>query len=1011
MTDHRALYLVIDLIPFQRGIGYWKFNTQLLKNQEFVTKINQEIDLTIGGLSGKPMIDQWEVLKRRLKETAVEFSRTKSIEDKLIIAQLSEKVNDYESQLPLNKDEDKLLDETKAELEEKAMERTRSIMFRSKVQWHEEGEKSSKYFFSLEKARYNAKTCYKMLLEDGSEVQDPDRILQEQRKFYQELYDIDQDVQFSLVNHTDILVPMQIRESQNQQLEFIDLEKAIKSMNNNKTPGQDGLPIDFYKVFWVKIKEIFYGMMLEVYEKERLHSTARKGILNLIPKANKDTRVIKNLRPITLLNTDYKIIEKAIANKMIPALEHIIHKDQRGFMKERRISVNIRKMLDIIHQVEQEDIEAVIMSLDFVKCFDKCSFSILHGSLNFFEFGHIVKEWTKILYKDFSVKIQNNGNFSLPISIKKGVHQGGCCSSVYFLVIAEILAISLRNNESIEGISIQQIRNILNQFADDMDIFSLCSKESLQAIHQELADFRQQSGFTVSYEKTTLYRIGSLRHANAMMYDMDQYTWSNEDITVLGVTIAHNDLVQKNFEPLVAKAKEVLNRWYNRGLSLIGKTQVVNTLVASLFVYKMMVLPSIPPHTIKIMENIFRDYLWKGKKAKISLQNLQAPKSEGGLNLVDLRRKDISLKATWPTILYGEDDYAKIVYSIMRCETMGADIWRCSLLACDVKIMKIKSDFWSDVLKSWCQFNFNNNFRIENQLLWYNSNIRIRNRPFFWADVYQMGLKYVSQLFYQKNFKSEQMVQEEYGLNQMRYNSLKSALPGQWKDFFLSHEKEEYFPVPPHKYDQLIVMGHKGVASKVYGYLAEDISILFPKYYKWDQDLGVGEMEDILDFQRGFKDMYKVTNVTKFRSFQFRMLQRGLVTNIQLQKWGLITSNLCSFCNESPETIKHLFMECRCTQELWTKVKNLLTERFNINYEVLSFKDIVFNRINKTRAGHIANFICLVVKQFIYSQRCLKGELHFQFFYRKLNTLERIEKYIAIKNNKLGLHVKKWGVT
>ena len=111
-------------------------------------------------------------------------------------------------------------------------------------------------------------------------------------------------------------------------------------------------------------------MMLENFEEESLHRTAREGILNLIPKANKDTRHVKNLRPITLLNTDYKIIEKAIANKMVPALKHIIHKDQRGFMKDRRISVNIRKLLDIIHHTKVEDLEAVVLSLDFVKCFD-----------------------------------------------------------------------------------------------------------------------------------------------------------------------------------------------------------------------------------------------------------------------------------------------------------------------------------------------------------------------------------------------------------------------------------------------------------------------------------------------------------------------------------------------------------------------------------------------------------------------------------------------------------------
>ena len=50
-----------------------------------------------------------------------------------------------------------------------------------------------------------------------------------------------------------------------------------------------------------------------------------------------------------------------------------------------------------MHQAEKEDLEAVVLSLDFVKYFDKCSFSILHSSLEFFGFGEIVKQWTKIL--------------------------------------------------------------------------------------------------------------------------------------------------------------------------------------------------------------------------------------------------------------------------------------------------------------------------------------------------------------------------------------------------------------------------------------------------------------------------------------------------------------------------------------------------------------------------------------------------------------------------------------
>ena len=79
-------------------------------------------------------------------------------------------------------------------------------------------------------------------------------------------------------------------------------------MKNNKTPGEDGIPVDFYKVFWKILKEPFFKMVSACYEENELHDSAKKGILNLIPKPNKDSRFIKNLRPITLLNTDYKII-------------------------------------------------------------------------------------------------------------------------------------------------------------------------------------------------------------------------------------------------------------------------------------------------------------------------------------------------------------------------------------------------------------------------------------------------------------------------------------------------------------------------------------------------------------------------------------------------------------------------------------------------------------------------------------------------------------------------------
>ena len=715
--------------------------------------------------------------------------------------------------------------------------------------------------------------------------------------------------------------------------------------------------------------------------------------------------MFKNLRPITLLNSDYKIIEKAIANKMLPALEHIIHTDQRGFMKNRRISVNIRKMLDIIHQANKEDLEAVVLSLDFVKCFDKCSFSILHGSLDFFEFGQIIKDWTKILYNDFTVKIQNNGFFSEQIPIKKGVHQGGCCSSVYFLVIAEILALALRNNEDIEGITFGDIRNLLNQFADDMDVFSRCTEKSVKAIFSELEQFRHQSGFTLSYEKTTLYRIGSLRFSDAQMYNLSEVAWSNQDINVLGVTIAHSDIVQKNYRTMVDKVRTILNAWYNRGLSLLGKIQVVNTLVASLFVYKMMVLPTIPDSVVKSLDNLIREFIWDGKKSKIAYNILQGPKELGGQKLVSLKLKDKALKATWPQILASEPEYAKLVYTIIRCTGIGDDIWRCRLNEKDIRGMKISSEFWRDVLVAWNSFNIHHDYRIENQLVWYNSDIRIKNKPVFWEDCYKKGLKYVAQLFENQQYKSDKEVWDEFGLTKLRYNSIKAAMPADYKNYFVNNPVMAYTPVSPSNFDKYMYTGN--LSSIVYKQAISDPTLVQDKHVKWGKDLGQDFSVNLQEFHKSFRDIYKLTNVSKYRSFQYRLMQRGLITNIQLCKWGIKSSDQCNLCKSAIESLTHLFVECDRVQVLWRETEQYIARRFKCQDMSFCAYNVLFDCIVPNKK-HVANFICLLTKQFIYRQRCLDGNTSFVALKREIEKVENIEKYIAIKNNKLSVHIKKW---
>ena len=168
----------------------------------------------------------------------------------------------------------------------------------------------------------------------------------------------------------------------------------------------------------------------------------------------------------------------------------------------------------------------------------------------------------------------------------------------------------------------------------------------------------------------------------------------------------------------------------------------------------MMVLPIIPKNIIRSLDNLVRDFLWNGSKSKIAYNILQNPKKQGGLNLVNIKHRDIALKATWPEILHQEEDYSKLVYGLMRCSALEEVIWKCNLDRNDVRSLNIKNQFWEDVLYSWCSYNKYQDFRIENQIIWRNSAIKIGGKTVFWKDTFDKGLVYVYQLFNNMNLKT-----------------------------------------------------------------------------------------------------------------------------------------------------------------------------------------------------------------------------------------------------------------
>ena len=119
-------------------------------------------------------------------------------------------------------------------------------------------------------------------------------------------------------------------------------------MDNGKSPGTDGFTVEFYRFFWPNIKNILIDSFKTALDSGELSIEQRRGIISLIPKKDKDLLFLKNWRPLTLLNCDYKILSTAIAAKYKLALEEVIHPNQSAFLQGRSISDTIRSISDII---------------------------------------------------------------------------------------------------------------------------------------------------------------------------------------------------------------------------------------------------------------------------------------------------------------------------------------------------------------------------------------------------------------------------------------------------------------------------------------------------------------------------------------------------------------------------------------------------------------------------------------------------------------------------------------
>ena len=248
-----------------------------------------------------------------------------------------------------------------------------------------------------------------------------------------------------------------------------------------------------------------------------------------------------------------------LAIRIKPSLTYIINEDQKGFLSNRRIHCNIRRMMDIVEHFNDCDEEpAAILQIYFRKCFDRIEISTLIEALKYFGFGETFIQWVKIIYNNAVSCVVNNGNFTNWISITRSVKQGGPCSAYFFLILAEVLAIELRESD-IKGVKIHSILKLLGQYADNIDLYLWGEKNNITNALKKIAEFEKHSGFQINYNKTALYKIGSLRKSDPKWYSKFNIDENVNQINVLGVDICEDKkkMIRINYENLTNKAQSI----------------------------------------------------------------------------------------------------------------------------------------------------------------------------------------------------------------------------------------------------------------------------------------------------------------------------------------------------------------------------------------------------------------------------------------------------------------------
>ena len=961
-TDHRGVLMKLKSFEVNRGPGYWKMNNSLLKEKEYLNLINDlidsfEVEMTDSSFEADI---KWEILKKRVKEETINYSRDRALKRKNKSIQFSVELDALDTLLSKEPNREDLIKKKQSlllDIELLEQDRIKSAHIRSKEKWIQEGEKNSRFFLNLEKAKANSKLIPSLELENNQTITDQNEILKAQTEYYEKLYksnEIESDHEETLDLFLDGCDVPRLDQNQSNSCEgrvtLEELSKGLKELKNDSSPGLDGITAEFLKVFWCRLGHFLVDSFNCSFQKGSLSFSQRSAVITLIHKGKDLPRnKLNNWRPISLTNSDYKVLAKTLALRLMNVIDSVVDLDQCAYIKNRSVSNNLRLIDDVIDYLKTNNKPGILLAIDFTKAFDSISRKFMIKAFERFGFGQDFVKWVGVLMCNNKSSIGYNGWVSGSFSVEKGIRQGCPFSPLAFIIALEYLAIRIRKHQGIKGIQIgNQVEKIIKilLYADDVTLF-LKDKDDLKQAIEILENFKRLSGLSMNKNKTEVMYLGSNRGEVNREFNLK---WV-EEIKILGVYFSNQIRAsqnEKNWKDKIEKVKRIIKSWEKRNLGLIGKICIIKSFLSAQFVY---ILKSIglPENVLTEINRLFFRFLWRKKdcnkkayekvKRKVMINNIDL----GGLSMIDMHILQKSFKLEWVVKLFRckkEEKWAWVAKEYLIYLSEDLQLLNSTVGVKEFKgLDQIADSFWKTCITVWLNYNsLHETKNTYSECIFNNNNIRYQHRVVYykeWVEKRVVLLKDIIDINTGRILSYDELVQK------IGYS------PNLWLQYRVVHTAVNNYlrnyPIVTQNIDQSILLFNdmNFVSARMFRQFISEIGYSEPcaKAF-WLRKLNIS-------LDKSFWALgFDVSKESRLRELHFKVLHNIYPTNILLSKLGITNNTQCSYCPGVTDFIEHFFFECPKISRVWNSVESRFFQKYSKHIHI-NLKEALLGMLEK----------------------------------------------------------------